>query len=151
MAKDKPEKEKPTRGSANNATTVSVEMIVAYKEIMIAWIKAGESNFLQGYSSNIALTDFLYHAGFLSKQGYDDNRLQTKIFAGLTDIQSIVGTLFGANSPLAPVLKSRVDQSNEAAKYKREHPDEDDDFGAAISQLATQALAGAIEAAAVLA
>ena len=148
MAKDKPSE---TKIRSTNASAVSIEMIRAWERIMIAWVKAGEANFLQGYSSNIVLTDFAYRSGFISKQAYDDNRLQTKIFAGLTDIQSIVGTLFGANSPLAPVLKSRVDQSNEAAKYKREHPDEDDDFGAAMSQLATQALAGAIEAAAVLA
>ena len=147
MAKDKPSE---TKIRSTNASAVSIEMIRAWERIMIAWVKAGEANFLQGYSSNIVLTDFAYRSGFISKQAYDDNRLQTQIFAGITDFNALASTIFGSGGILQPQMKSRVEQNNDSRRGKGDE-DEDDDFGAAISQLATQALAGAIEAAAVLA
>ena len=141
MAKDKA----PVKTSnKSNAAKVSVEMIRASERILIAWVKAGESNFLSGYSSNIAITDFLFNAGMISQRAYDATFLQTNIFAGITDFNALFGTLFGAGSPLTPQMKSRVEQNTDRGKGDDE---DEDQFGAAISQLATQALAAATEVA----
>ena len=139
MAKDKPE----TRIRSTNASAVSIQMIRAWERIMITWIKAGESNFLSGYSSNIAITDFMFNAGLISKQAMTMIELQSSIISGITDFSA----LLGQSQTLTPQMKSRVEQNTE--RGGREDDGEDDEVQAAISSLATQALAGALEVAAV--
>jgi len=101
---------------ASNVSRLSAEMWKGGVSIMTEMIKAGKSNLMQGFTSCILVTDFLYKAGITSQEAKDQVFYlgdMIKALATITDIGQIVAIFTGgtAPSPFAPTMNTNVEQT----------------------------------------
>jgi hypothetical protein len=106
-------------------------------------LRAGEANFLEGYASTLIVSDFLHSAGFITDKAYDAVFLTENIWTNALGIEGFFSTIFGGNSPLAPTLRSRVEQQSGDNEQKGEETSMDAANAAALSAAIQTAMAAA--------
>ena len=69
---------------------------------------------MQGYGQTIVMTDMLHTAGMITDKAYDAVFILATIIEAISAATSITD-IFGASSPFTPQLKTKVEQSTNAA------------------------------------
>lgn len=99
---------------AESLAQLSAAITTKSMDIVITLIRAGEANLMEGYTASIIVADLMHSAGLLSQKAYDAVFTLDTIMAAIASAEglaTIVTSIFGAESPFQPQLKSRVEQT----------------------------------------
>ena len=124
MSEKKEEKEIKLRATvpAFNAQLIANLGEIALKEsfsLVNNLIEAGKIDLFQGYASSIMGADLMHSAGLLSDAAYEAIFVMENIMGVIAEASSVIGSIFGAQSPFAPSLKTLIQMGAETASQEK--------------------------------
>lgn len=113
--------------SAGNIAALSSSMFARLLDSFDQYAKGGKSNLIMSYGSTIWMNDFLWSAGLISDQAYQDTRIIADIFSALAGAESLITSVFGGTSPFAPSLNTLSEAAPSKSKPNGSGKDDEDD------------------------
>lgn len=100
---------------------LSEKALDRFFNIIEKMVDAGKTDLMQGYAAAIMGADFMHSAGLLSNSAYSAIFALENIMAGISAVDSVLGSITGTISPFTPSLKTLIQLGAESGSTEQVH------------------------------